>query len=164
MYKNFNITEQEKQQIMEMHQSRGYKMSIQENIESAKVQHHVDNMVNNLSDEQVHELLQQLNSVGITPNTSVKHAVNVVKNQEAMEMQQDMDENAKKQKAAELLSNIGSGLVGSTLVPIIPLALGHALNIGFAGGLAVHIATAGLLIALAKALGKKEGSTEHGNY
>ena len=30
MYKNFNITEEEKQQIMEMHQSHGYKKSINE--------------------------------------------------------------------------------------------------------------------------------------
>jgi len=37
MYKNFNLTEQEKQQIMEMHKSHGYKKPLHEN-------HHADNM------------------------------------------------------------------------------------------------------------------------
>jgi hypothetical protein len=37
MYKNFNLTEQEKKQIMEMHKSHGYKKPLHEN-------HHVENM------------------------------------------------------------------------------------------------------------------------
>jgi hypothetical protein len=133
-----------------------------ENLGSSKIQNNVDDMVSQLSDEQVYELQQQLANMGITPQSSVKHVINVVKTED--EIQSDMDENMKKEKVADLLSTVGSGLVTSTLVPLIPLALGHAMNIGFSGGLAVHLATAGLLIALAKALGKKEGSSEHGNY
>jgi len=133
-----------------------------ENHGSTKIEHHLNNMVDQMSDEQVQQLQQELDTMGITAHTGVKQAMSIVKQEESI--QSDMDEDMKKQKAAEILSNIGSGLMTSTLVPLIPLAIGHAMNIGFAGGLAVHFATAGLLIHLAKALGKKEGSSEFGNY
>jgi hypothetical protein len=155
------LTESERKQILGMHKKYGYKMSIRETQESTKIEHHLDNVVNQLSDEEVHQLQQQLADIGITPETSVKQAVDIVKQGDNMET--DMNEDMKKQKAADILSNIGTGLVASTLVPLIPLGIGHALNIGFGGGLAIHLAVAGLLIGLAKALGKKEGSTEHGN-
>jgi hypothetical protein len=132
-----------------------------ENHDMSKIEHHLDKVVNQLSDEQVHQLQQELDNMGITSHTPIKHAMNIVKQEDSIES--EMDEDMKKEKAAEILSDIGSGLVTSTLVPLIPLGIGHALNIGFGGGLAVHFAVAGLLIGLAKALGKKEGSTEHGN-
>jgi glucose-1-phosphate cytidylyltransferase len=91
----------------------------------------------------------------------VKQAMAIVKQEEAI--QSDMDEAMKKQKAAELLSDIGSGLMASTLVPLIPLAIGHAMNIGFSGGLAVHFATAGLLLSLAEVIRKKQSNTENRN-
>ncbi len=157
------VSADEKAQILEMHKSHGYKMSIQEMSGAGKIEHHIENMISQLSDEEVHELLQQLQSVGITPNTTVKQAVNVVRREE-QDNEMDMDENMKRRKAAEILSSIGTGLVGSTLVPLIPLGIGNAMNIGFTGGLAVHLGVAFLLIGLAKALGRKENSTEHGNY
>jgi hypothetical protein len=132
-----------------------------ENHGSTKIEHHLDNMVDQMSDEQIQQLQQELDTMGITSHTGVKQAMSIVKQEEAI--QSDMDEAMKKQKAAEILSSIGTGLIGSTLVPLIPLAIGNAMNIGFAGGLAVHFATAGLLIALAKVIRKKQGSTEHGN-
>ena len=141
---------------------RNHIKGLYENHGSGKIQNYVDNIVNQLSDEQVQQLQQELDSMGITSQSSVKDVINVVKQEDAM--QSDMDEGMKKEKVADLLSTIGSGLVTSTLVPLIPLAIGHAMNIGFTGGLAVHFATAGLLIHLAKALGKKEGSSEFGNY
>ena len=141
---------------------RNHIKGLYENRGSGKIQHYVDNMVDQLSDEQVQQLQQELGNMGITSHSSIKDVINVVKQEESSEL--EMDENMKKEKVADLLSTIGSGLVTSTLVPLIPLAIGHAMNIGFAGGLAVHFATAGLLIHLAKALGKKEGSSEFGNY
>ncbi len=163
MYKNFTLTESEKEEILNRHKENGYKMSIQEMNGAGKIEHHIENMISQLSDEEVHELLQQLESVGITPNTTVKQAVNVVRREEDNN-EMDMDENMKRRKAAEILSSIGTGLVGSTLVPLIPLGIGNAMNIGFTGGLAVHLGVAFLLVGLAKALGRKENSTEHGNY
>jgi hypothetical protein len=152
MGQRLTITESERNRIKGLYENNG----------SAKIQHYVDNMVDRLSDEQVHQLQQELESMGVSPNSSIKDVIGVIKQEESMEM--DMDEETKKQKVADTLSTIGSGLVTSTLVPLIPLAIGHAMNIGFSGGLVVHFATAGLLISLAKALGKKENSTEHGNY
>ena len=107
------------------------------------------------------ELQQELDTMGITAHTGVKQAMAIVKQEEAI--QSDMDEAMKKQKAAELLSDIGSGLMASTLVPLIPLAIGHAMNIGFSGGLAVHFATAGLLLSLAEVIRKKQSNTENRN-
>ena len=152
MGQRLTITESDRNRIKGLYENRG----------SSNLQNYVDNMVSQLSDEQVQQLQQELDSMGITSHSSIKDVINVVKQEDTM--QSDMDEVMKKEKVADLLSNIGSGLVTSTLVPLIPLAIGHAMNIGFAGGLAVHFATAGLLIHLAKALGKKEGSSEFGNY
>ena len=164
MYKNFKISDEEKRQILEMHQVNGYKQPINENLDTPKIQHHVNNLVNNLSDEEVQQLMQQLSAVGITPESSSKHIMNVVKSEDAG-VQQDMAEDMKKEKVADILDNVASGLAASLLVPIIPVAIGHAMNIGFGGGLAIHAAATALLFALAKALGKREnGGTEHGNY
>jgi len=146
------ITESDRTRIKGLYENHG----------STKIEHHLDNIVDQMSDEQVQQLQQELDTMGITAHTGVKEAMAIVKQEESI--QSDMDETMKKQKAAEILSDIGSGLMASTLVPLIPLAIGHAMNIGFAGGLAVHFATAGLLLHLAKALGKKEGSSEYGNY
>jgi hypothetical protein len=132
-----------------------------ENHGSTKIEHHLNNMVDQMSDEQVQQLQQELDTMGITAHTGVKQAMSIVKQEESI--QSDMDEAMKKQKAAEILSDIGSGLMASTLVPLIPLAIGHAMNIGFSGGLAVHFATAGLLLSLADVIRKKQGSTENRN-
>ena len=132
-----------------------------ENHGSTKIEHHLNNMVDQMSDEQVQQLQQELDTMGITAHTGVKQAMSIVKQEESI--QSDMDEDMKKQKAAEILSDIGSGLMASTLVPLIPLAIGHAMNIGFAGGLAVHFATAGLLLSLAEVIRKKQSNTENRN-
>lgn len=146
------ITESDRNRIKGLYENHG----------TTKIEHHLDNMVNQMSDEQIQQLQQELESMGITSHTPIKHVMNIVKQEESMES--EMDEDMKKAKAAEILSDIGSGLMASTLVPLIPAGIGHSLNIGFSGGLAVHFAVAGLLLGLAKALGKKEGSSEHGNY
>ena len=145
------ITESDRNRIKGLYENHG----------STKIEHHLDNIVDQMSDEQIQQLQQELDTMGITAHTGVKQAMAIVKQEEAI--QSDMDEAMKKQKAAELLSDIGSGLMASTLVPLIPLAIGHAMNIGFAGGLAVHFATAGLLLSLADVIRKKQGSTENRN-
>jgi len=147
------ITESERNRIKGLYENHG----------EMNIQHHLDKVVNQLSDEQVQELKQELGNLGITSHSSTKQVLNAINHEEAVQ-QSDMDEEMKKEKVADILSNVGSGLMTSLLVPLIPVAIGHAMNIGFAGGLAVHIATAGLLLHLAKALGKKEGSSEYGNY
>jgi len=145
------ITESDRNRIKGLYENHG----------STKIEHHLDNIVDQMSDEQVQQLQQELDTMGITAHTGVKEAMAIVKQEESI--QSDMDETMKKQKAAEILSDIGSGLMASTLVPLIPLAIGHAMNIGFAGGLAVHFATAGLLLSLAEVIRKKQGSTENRN-
>jgi hypothetical protein len=62
-------------------------------------------------------------------------------------------------KIANALSNIGGGLMKSLLVPIIPVAIG-SMGPGVAAGLAITAGTAGILIALAKALGAEKSMEE----
>jgi hypothetical protein len=122
-----------------------------------KVEDSLEAKVDRLSPEQVQKLQSELTKLGITADTPAEEVINKI------EGPLSEAEGDQKQKIANALSNIGSGLMTSLLVPLIPVAIGTGTGIGFAGGLGVTMATAGLLIGLAKALGKKEGSTEHGN-
>ena len=64
-----------------------------------------------------------------------------------------------KAKIANALSDIGGGLMKSLLVPIIPVAIG-SMGPGVAAGVAITAGTAGILIALAKALGAEKSMEE----
>lgn len=123
-----------------------------------KVENSIEAKVAKLTPDQVEQLKAELNKLGITADTPAEEVIDKVEGP-LSEAQGD-----EKQKIASTLSAIGSGLMLSLLVPFIPAAVGNATGTGFAGGLGITIATAGLLIGLAKALGNKEGSTEYGNY
>lgn len=123
-----------------------------------KVEDSIEAKVAKLTPDQVEQLKAELNKLGITAQTPAEEIVDKV------EGPLSEAEGNEKQKIASTLSSIGSGLMRSLLVPLIPLAVGSTTGTGFAGGLGITIATAGLLIGLARALGNKEGSTEHGNY
>jgi hypothetical protein len=127
-----------------------------------KVADKVENSVDNLSDEQKAQLQKTLNSLGITADSNPKEVISML--QPRLSEMIDEAEGDTQKKVADALSNIGGGLVKSLLVPLIPLAVGQGTGTGFAGGLAITIAVAGLLIGAAKALGNKENSTETGNY
>lgn len=123
-----------------------------------KVEDSVEAKVAKLTPDQVEQLKAELNKLGITADTPAEEVIDKI------EGPLSEAEGDKKQKIASTLSTIGTGLIGSLLVPFIPLAVGNATGLGVASGFGVTVATAGLLIGLARALGNKEGSTEHGNY
>ena len=120
------------------------------------LQNKADAIVSKLSDAEKEELKQTLDRLGIEPDSTLKQVVQIV-NKATPEEKGEMGEAEKspKEKVADTLAGLGSGLAASHLVPIIPLAIGRAADIGFAGGMAVSLGTAFILLSLAKALGHR---------
>ena len=121
----------------------------------------LENSVEKLTDEQIAQLQQTLSSLGITADSNPQDVINKLE-PKINEMLGEAEGDTQK-KVADALSTIGGGVMKSLLVPFIPVAIGQGTGTGFAGGLAITIAVAGLLIGAAKALGHKENSTETGN-
>ena len=111
-----------------------------------KVEDSVEAKLDQLSPQQIQQLQADLAKMGITADTSVEDAAHKI------EGSLDEVEGDDKKKLADTLSAIGTGLIGSLLVPIIPAAIGHSTGIGMAGGLGLTFAAGGLLVGLAKAL------------
>ena len=113
-----------------------------------KVEKSLEAKVNTLTPEQIEQLKTELADLGVTPTTPVDVIANEVEN-ELTEAEGDS-----KQKIASTLSGIGDGLIGSLLVPMIPVAIGISTGGGFAAGLGITLGTAALLKGLAKVLDK----------
>jgi hypothetical protein len=157
-----------KQQINEVRRMQQLAGLINENQETTTVEKientvadKLENSVEKLTDEQIAQLQQTLSSLGITADSNPQDVINKLE-PKINEILGEAEGDTQK-KVADALGHIGTGLVKSLLIPLIPLAVGHEAGIGFAGGLAATIGVAGLLIGLAKALGHKENSTETGN-
>ena len=122
-----------------------------------KVENAVDDKleatVDALTDEQKEQLRAELAKAGITANTDPEAIAGKI-DESLFEAEGDT-----KAKIANALSNIGGGLMKSLLVPIIPVAIG-SMGPGVAAGLAITAGTAGILIALAKALGAEKSMEE----
>lgn len=114
-----------------------------------KVEDSVEAKLDQLTPQQIQQLQADLAKMGITADTSVEDAA------EKIEGSLDEAEGDDRKKLANALSAIGTGLIGSLLVPFIPLAIGQGTGIGTAGGYAVTFAAGGLLVGLAKALKHK---------
>lgn len=110
-----------------------------------KVEDSLEAKVSELSPEQIEKLKAELANLGITAQTSVEDIAQHVGS--ALQEAEGND----KQKLANTLDNIGTGLIGSLLVPFIPVAIGST-GIGVAAGFGITLAAAGLLKGLAKAL------------
>jgi ribosomal protein S13 len=117
-----------------------------------KVEPSIEAKLDQLSPEQIQKLQADLAKLGITADTAVEDAA------QKIEGSLDEAEGDDKKKLANALSNIGTGLIGSLLVPIIPLAIGHGTGLGVASGFGITLAAGGLLVGLAKALEAKGGN------
>ena len=126
-----------------------------------KVENAVDDKleatVNALDDKQKEQLRAGLAKLGITANTDPETIASKI-DETLFEAEGDT-----KTKIANALSDIGGGLMKSLLVPIIPVAIG-SMGPGVAAGLAITAGTAGILIALAKALGAEKSMEEGKEY
>jgi len=118
-----------------------------------KVEDSVEDKVNidDLSDEEKNQLRNALSKLGITADSSIEDVADKIENKIESTLS-EAEENPNK-KFSDALSAVGGGLLASHLVPLIPLIVGHMSGIGFLGGLAVTLGTAGALLGLAKALG-----------
>ncbi len=121
----------------------------QAEIVASKVENSLEAKVDKLSPEQIQQLEVELAKMGVTAETPIDSIAKKV------ETSLDEAKGDDKQKLADTLSHIGTGLVGSLLVPIIPVAIGHATDTSTAAGLGITLAAAGLLKGLALALKKK---------
>ena len=120
------------------------------------LQSKVNAIVDKLSDSEKEELKTTLDKLGIEPDSSLKQVVQIVNDSTPQEKgEMDEEEKSTKEKVADTLAGLGSALAASHLVPIIPVAIGQAADIGFGGGLAVSLGTSLILLSLAKALGHK---------
>ncbi len=114
-----------------------------------KVENSLESKLNNLSPEQIQQLKSELAQLGVTAETPVEDVA------QDIESEMNEAEGNDKQKIADTLDGIGTGLIGSLLVPLIPVAIGST-GIGVAAGFGITLATAGLLKGLAQALKNKE--------
>ncbi len=114
-----------------------------------KVENSLESKLNNLSPEQIQQLKSELTQLGVTAETPVEDVA------QDIESEMNEAEGNDKQKIANTLDGIGTGLIGSLLVPLIPVAIGST-GIGVAAGFGITLATAGLLKGLAQALKNKE--------
>lgn len=129
--------------------------AFQAEVTADKVADKLEDKIDQLSPEQINQLKADLDKLGITADTPAEEVVDKI---EGPLSEAEGDE---KQKIASALSDAGGGLMKSMLVPLIPLAVGGATGLGFLGGLGITIATAGLLLGLAKALKNKKSISEN---
>ena len=118
----------------------------------SKVEDSLEAKLDQLSPEQIQKLQAELARLGITADTAVEDAA------QKIEGSLEEAEGDDKKKLADTLQSIGTGVIGSMLVPIIPLAIGHGTGLGVASGFGITLAAGGLLVGLAKALKHKSGN------
>ena len=124
-----------------------------------KVEQSLEAKLDQLSPDQIQKLQADLAKMGITADTPVEDAA------QKIEGSLDEAEGDDKKKLASALQSIGTGLIGSLLVPIIPLAVGQSTGLGTAAGLGITFAAGGLLVGLAKALQHKaKGQVKEDDY
>jgi hypothetical protein len=123
--------------------------AVGEKVEAA-VEDKLEITVDKLSDEQKAQLRAELAKAGIAANSKIEDVAG------KLDKSLNEDEGDTKAKLAKTFSEIGSGLMGSMLVPLIPLIVGFTTGTGFAGGFAITAGVAGALIGLAKALGAEK--------
>jgi hypothetical protein len=143
------ITESQYKKLVENEEAKA--IAAAEKVEDkVAVDPKLEQAVDKLTPEQIAQLKKELANLGVTANSSVKDVANKI--EPKIEEVLNEAEGDAKQKVASALSTLGQGLVGSLLVPIIPVAIGSA-GVGVAAGFAITALTAGALIGLAKLLG-----------
>ena len=131
--------------------------AVGEKVEAA-VEDKLKAKVNALSDQQKDQLRAELAKLGVTADSEVKDVAKDVASkldESLLEEGEDVES-----KVANVLQNVGSGLMKSLLVPLIPLVVGSVTGIGMLGGLAIVFAVGGGLIGLAKLLGAEDVKQE----
>lgn len=118
-----------------------------------KVEDSLEAKLDKLTPEQIQQLQADLSKLGVTADSSAEEIT------QDLELDINEGDADSKQKLGNALDNIGTGLIGSLLVPLIPVAIGST-GIGVAAGFGITLAAAGLLKGLAHALKKKGGVNE----
>jgi len=120
----------------------------------------VEAIINKLSAEEKKEILGNLAKMGITANSSIETVANKIEDKIGSVLNEIKWEDAK-QKIPKITKVLGQALVAQNAVPLLSVAIGHALNPSspFLTGVGLTFGVGGALIGLAKVLsdGLEEG-------
>jgi hypothetical protein len=120
----------------------------------------VEAIINKLSAEEKKEILGNLAKMGITANSSIETVAHKIEDKIGSVLNEIKWEDAK-QKIPKITKVLGQALVAQNAVPLLSVAIGHALNPSspFLTGVGLTFGVGGALIGLAKVLsdGLEEG-------
>jgi len=181
MYKNFKLTDEERKQIMEMHQSHGYKKPLNEDMDSSvdieqpkeetpadkvedvvnsnqQFQNSIDAIIGALSDEEKAELQNALSSNGITASSSAEEIHGAISQpQEGGEQEMAEMHDGEKGSKKEIRHKVADIMhaVGAGNVAAwggVPAAIAIGSMTGMPLGFAISWGATAVLMALAKKL------------
>jgi hypothetical protein len=124
-------------------------------VEKPKVQNYINNMISKLSDEEIQELENSLEDLGIDGNSSAEeiHDI-VVSNSESQNTEMTEENENPKDKVAEILHRIGAGNIAAWGGVPAAIAIGSAT--GMPMGFAISWGVTGLLMGIAHLLNNKK--------
>jgi len=151
--------------IKEQEQTQEVADKVEMVLEKPSVQNKIDNMLTRLSEDQIEEIKDTLDELGIDENTSAEEVVSMV-NDDAVSDDLDMDselseEDEKenmKHKVAKVLNAIGAGNIATW--GGVPTAIAIGAFTGFPMGVAISIGVSALLCGLAKAIAPEKDKPE----
>jgi hypothetical protein len=130
---------------------------VEDVIDNPKVEHRIDNMLSNLSDEDLEEIQDTLSDLGIDENSDVSEVHAKLSQHSGHHSNEEMTESGEpsnpKHKVREILHSIGAGNIAAWGGVPAAIAIGSA--IGMPLGFAISWGVSGLLVGIAKAMGKK---------
>jgi hypothetical protein len=128
-------------------------------VEKPKVQNYINNMISKLSDEEIQELENSLEDLGIDGNSSAEEIHDIVVNNSESQNTEMTEENENpKDKVAEILHRIGAGNIAAWGGVPAAIAIGSATGIPM--GFAISWGVTGLLMGIAHLLNNKKKVTE----
>lgn len=128
-------------------------------VEKPKVQNYINNMISKLSDEEIQELENSLEDLGIDGNSGAEeiHDI-VVSNSESQNTEMTEENENPKDKVAEILHRIGAGNIAAWGGVPAAIAIGSAT--GMPMGFAISWGVTGLLMGIAHLLNNKKKVSE----
>jgi phosphoenolpyruvate carboxylase len=132
---------------------------VEDAIESPKIQNNVEYILDRMSDDDKEEMLELFNELNIDENSSIEEIHNKILeysnsfHRYGGEMSEEESHSSAKHKAREILHDIGAANIAAW--GGVPAAIAIGSMTGMPIGFAISWGVTGLLMGLAKALGKK---------
>jgi NAD+--asparagine ADP-ribosyltransferase len=140
---------------MESH-NKEIESKVENSVESPKVQNQIEHILDGLSDEDKNDLMNLLDDMGIDEYSTAQEIHNKIENSDVSydgEMSEYENPKNAKHKVREILHNIGAGNIAAW--GGVPTAIAIGSMTGMPLGFAISWGVTGLLMGLAKVMGKK---------